>query len=769
MKRIDLWWALVVVLVMSLLMPAGVMAEEAAETEDETEVSEFIFQNGDEDEAIVELKKQLTRLGFGNFPEGPSPRYGDVTNGVVSEFQEYYQIEYAELGYVDEATMAALGNILETSLQSGFENEDVYQLKLDLTKLGYGNFPARPSNKYGNVTSGVVRAFQEDQGLIVNGIVDPVTQGRINGLLNILPEVPYQFGHAGKEIVTLKLNLTELGFGNFPAEPSDRYGAVTESVVASFQSYYGLEVTGQADQVTLDMIESILTSVYTDGNSEPEIKELKLNLTILGFGNFPSDPSENYGRVTMGVVSDYQEANDLVVNGIADPVTLALISEQVEEATRPLEVPYKNGDAGAAIVELKKNLTELGFGNFPSEPSDRYGAVTESVVASFQSYYGLNASGEADQVTLDAIESILNSIYTDGNSEPEIKELKLNLTILGFGNFPSDPSENYGRVTMGVVSDYQAANDLVVNGIADPVTLALIAEQVEEATRPLEVPYKNGDAGEVIVELKKNLTELGFGNFPAEPSNRYGAVTESVVASFQSYYGLEVSGEADQMTLNLIESILNSVYTNGNEALEIKVLKMNLTLLGFGNFPEEPSERYGAVTMRVVREFQAANDLIVNGIADPVTLDFINKHLPEEEQSDEETDPVEENENGETPGDEQSDLEGDSPENEGGNNEESVEGDENSSNEESDIDQDLNDGDEISGKEDSQHGDESAEDKETQEESNSTPADGNSGNSPETEESNEENAGDKNETNDGEKDTTETSDEEDEEEADEDE
>ncbi|PYZ92951.1 hypothetical protein CR194_13525 [Salipaludibacillus keqinensis] len=71
----------------------------------------------------------------------------------------------------------------------------------------------------------------------------------------------------------------------------------------------------------------LFTSVYTDGNSAPEIRELKLHLTELGFGNFPSNPSENYGPVTSGVVKQFQEAYDLAVNGIADPVTLAKIEE----------------------------------------------------------------------------------------------------------------------------------------------------------------------------------------------------------------------------------------------------------------------------------------------------------------------------------------------------------------------------------------------------------------------------------------------------------
>ncbi|WP_233254374.1 peptidoglycan-binding protein [Salipaludibacillus keqinensis] len=421
-------------------------------------------------------------------------------------------------------------------------------------------------------------------------------------------EVPYKDGDTGEEIREMKQKLTALGFGNFPTNPSENYDSVTSGVVSDFQDYYGLEVTGEADQETLDLLDSILNSVFTDGQSAPEIKQLKLDLTLLGFGNFPTNPSENYGSVTMGVVADFQEANNLVVNGIADPVTLAKISELVGELS------FKDGDSGEEIKWLKQDLTKLGFGNFPAEPSENYGLITASVVSQFQRYYGLEVTGEANQQTLNLIRDILTSVYTDGNTAPEIRQLKVDLTSLGFGNFPVNPSQNYGPVTMRVVSDFQSAHDLAVNGIADPVTLAKIAELA------MEIPYENGDTGKAVKLMKQHLSLLGFGNFPADPSELFGSVTSAVVLSFQEYYGLDHTAVADQQTLDFMNELFTSVYTDGNSAPEIRELKLHLTELGFGNFPSNPSENYGPVTSGVVKQFQEAHDLAVNGIADPVTL-----------------------------------------------------------------------------------------------------------------------------------------------------
>jgi N-acetylmuramoyl-L-alanine amidase len=133
-------------------------------------------------------------------------------------------------------------------------------------------------------------------------------------------------------------------------------------------------------------------------------------------------------------------------------------------------------------VKLKKDLTRLGFGNFPSSPSQNYGSVTEGVVKDFQRYYGLSVTGIGDERTLRKIEEILNSPYSDGQSGNHVVTLKENLTLLGFGNFPSSPSSSYGSVTEGVVKEFQKANGLAVNGIADTVTLAKIEELLNDIT-----------------------------------------------------------------------------------------------------------------------------------------------------------------------------------------------------------------------------------------------------------------------------------------------
>src|SRR5699024_5067522 len=188
------------------------------------------------------------------------------------------------------------------------------------------------------------------------------------------------------------------------------------------------------------------TKEFKNGDRGAEIKDLKKKLTNLGFGRFPSDPSENYGPVTSGVVKEFQAYYNLPQTGIADEATLAKINEV-------LEPPYKDGDRGLAVVEIKENLTSLGFGRFPKNPSIFYGKVTTSVVKEFQSHFGLKNTGVADQHTLDKISEILNSPYQDGNSGEKIKELKIDLTRSEERRVEKERSKKYGHVIEGVVKE----------------------------------------------------------------------------------------------------------------------------------------------------------------------------------------------------------------------------------------------------------------------------------------------------------------------------
>src|SRR5699024_7982050 len=88
-----------------------------------------------------------------------------------------------------------------------------------------------------------------------------------------------------------------------------------------------------------------------------------------------------------------------------------------------------------------------------------------------------------------------------------------------------------------IVKSFQEKNDLVVNGIADEITLAKIEELKE-------VPLKRGMRREDVKTLKEDLKKLGF-TVPGDGTNLFGKQTEAKVKEFQEYYGLQVTGIVD--------------------------------------------------------------------------------------------------------------------------------------------------------------------------------------------------------------------------------
>src|SRR5699024_9725361 len=135
-----------------------------------------------------------------------------------------------------------------------------------------------------------------------------------------------------------------------------------------FQEYYNLRVNGIADEITLTKIDEILSSPYQDGRKGNHIVELKKDLTALGFGNFPSDPSKKYGPVTKGVVKDLQKTYGLVVNASALEFTLAKMEESLS-AVAKTNSDITLGDAVnfQREADRKQIPVMLGFRNLISK------------------------------------------------------------------------------------------------------------------------------------------------------------------------------------------------------------------------------------------------------------------------------------------------------------------------------------------------------------------------------------------------------------------
>ncbi|GGC85410.1 hypothetical protein GCM10007216_15150 [Thalassobacillus devorans] len=616
------------------------------------------FQKGERHDDTVALKRDLNRLGFGDITV--TRLFGSYTEKKLKQFQEYYGLR--DTGIADEVTWAKIDEVLATPYQEGNHHEDMVDLKNDLNRLGYG--PITVTTLYGAYTAKQVRKFQENHDLAVNGMIDEVTLAKLNSIMS----EGFQQGDRHPAMIELKRNLNEIGFGQITV--TELFGNYTEKKVKQFQEYYGLEADGNVDEEVFDKIDEILASPFQAGGKDDAIIPFKHKLNWLNYGNITV--TDYFGSYTAEKVEDFQEDQGLPVSGIADYKTRAKLDElfsgifqeggshenisemkkllnntgfggirttdyygsftakrvsqfqeyygleatgkaDVETLNKIKEVassPFQEGARHEDTIVLHENLNRLGFGELPA--SDLYDSLTEEKVIEFQEYYGLRTTGIADEPTWAKMDEILSSPFQEGERHEDTILLKENLNELQFGKI--SVTTYFGSYTTEQVEKFQEYYGLVVNGIVDGPTWAKMDEV-------LSSPFQEGQRHEDTPELKEKLNRLGFGNI--KTTTLYGSYMKQKVTDFQSYYGLNAHGIADEPTWNKIEEILSLPLQVGNSHEDVKKIKDALNKLGYGQ--QEVDIAFDETTEEQLKAFQADYRLPVSGIADEKTMIELEK------------------------------------------------------------------------------------------------------------------------------------------------
>ncbi|WP_209020939.1 peptidoglycan-binding protein [Evansella clarkii] len=267
---------------------------------------------GDYDESVIQLKVDLSALGF-HVSDNPTTYFGRQTESQVKAFQAFYGL--TANGKADQPTMQKIDEVLDSPLQFNRRHDDLLHIKRLLNANGYGNITV--TNYFGDFTELRVRQFQRDYGLPVSGIIDEVTRSHIEGLQ--LGE--FQLGDRHPQIIELKKDLDKLGFGGISL--TDLFGDFTEQRVSQFQRHYGLTVNGRADQPTLQKIEEILASPLQLGKRHDDLPQIKRLLNANGYGTITV--TNLFGDFTESRVKQFQSDNGLPVSGIIDKITLTHI------------------------------------------------------------------------------------------------------------------------------------------------------------------------------------------------------------------------------------------------------------------------------------------------------------------------------------------------------------------------------------------------------------------------------------------------------------
>jgi len=295
---------------------------------------------------------------------------------------------------------------------------------------------------------------------------------------------------SGSEILNLESRLNALGY---LSEANETYDEDTVTALTAFQQANGLEVTGEADEATLALVNS--------GEA----------VTRRGY--------------------------------------LETFAQKYASAPE-----YINGNTGEDVAKLQRALQELGY--FNRECDGMFGDATQAAVEHFQLANGLNVTGVADGATQlrlfegkpVAWDLYLEDLYTDaGDSGLNVYILQKKLARMGY--FNGDHSGSFGEVTKQAVSDFQSHNGLEPTGIANTETWRVIYSD-DVVTLKKDHALQLGDFGETVQRIQQRLTDLGF--YTREITGTFGPATETAVRLFQMASGLEVTGEVAAETLECL-------------------------------------------------------------------------------------------------------------------------------------------------------------------------------------------------------------------------
>lgn len=404
-----------------------------------------------------------------------------------------------------------------------------------------------------------------------------------------------EIGDKGGRVLKVQEALYEKGY--LDVEADGVYGGMTYEAVSEFQKDNGLEVTGEVDEKTEEMI-------LANGESEVRLAQEKL----IELGYLSGEADGVMGAATYGALGVFQRDNNLEVTGELDEATRELLLAEPEEVTEEVvaeeetseeateevaeeaaeeEVVEEEAEEEEVVEEepksevtlVQERLIELGY--LLGEADGDFGGMSWEALYSFQKANGLEATGDIDEETK-------NVLFSENAKADEVRPVQARLILLGY--MDGEPDGDFGPKTADAVYAFQEANDLPTTGAIDETTKeALFAEAAK---------------ADDVRRAQTRLIELGY--LQGNADGIFGAKSLTAVKRFQTLNGLEATGELDEATLEAMASEdavkVRPSLTYDSKGDAVKELQERLILFGFLNNGADGD--FGDKTATAVIRFQ---------------------------------------------------------------------------------------------------------------------------------------------------------------------
>ncbi len=609
------------------------------------------------------LQQRLRTLGYysGNIDQ----IFGSATQTAVRNFQRAYGLNVD--GIVGPLTWAALDNAVGSAIVAdAFETdliEDVSTaIDTESPDVGVSDEPtedesaveveaaSRPTLRLGAVgiyvaivqqmlhslnfysglidhifassTQTAVRNFQRAHGLVVDGVVGPITW---NALIIASDDgrPVLRLNSRGQYVAILQQMLKTLGY--YSGNIDQIFGTGTQTAVRNFQGAIGIAVDGIVGPLTWTALDIALLNPTRPtlrlGNTGHYVGVLQQMLRTLGYYTRAID--QIFGSGTQTAVRNFQRDQGLVVDGIVGPLTWAALDAAIENPTRPT---LRLGNTGHYVGVLQQMLRTLGY--YTRAIDQIFGSGTQTAVRNFQRDQGLVVDGIVGPLTWAALDNAINHPDTEcpqarpvlqsGDTGLCVEELQDLLFQLGY--FTGELTANFDNATLLAVIAFQQANNLEPDGIVGPLTWAAIDEAIGDlessGARPV---LRLGSTGSYVGTLQQMLITLGYYNGAID--RIFGANTQTAVRNFQLAYGLVADGVVGPLTWAALDAAIKNptrpTLRLGSTGTYVGTLQQILTSLGY--FTSAIDQIFGSRTYNAVRNFQRDHGLVVDGVVGPRT------------------------------------------------------------------------------------------------------------------------------------------------------
>ena len=519
-------------------------------------------QMGSQGTTVKNVQKRLKELGY--LTGSADGAFGKKTEEAVKAFQKRNGLTAD--GVVGEKTMNVLMSSAakkaesassgsapstpapekeDTTLREGSRGTEVKKLQQRLKDLRY--YKGSVDGVYGSGTIKAVKAFQQKNGLTVDGVAGSSTQSKVYSSSakkadeeaakeedkeETQDDETLRQGSKGQAVKTLQEKLKRLGY--YKGSVDGVYGSGTIAAVKAFQTRNKLTVDGVAGTSTLKVLYSSSAKEAEDEDEEvseelragsygPEVRTLQKRLKELGYYKNSIDGS--YGSLTVAAVKAFQKRNGLTVDGVAGGSTLTKLNSSSAKAAADAEKEEEKeedkdtsdskddgvlrpGDKGTEVKELQYRLRELGY--YSGSRDGVYGSGTRPAVMAFQTR---------------------NSLAVDGIAGPATLKKVYSSSAIKAGSTSSSTGSSSGSSSSGSTSSGSSA--------------AAEALKTNQKLNP-------GDSGTQVRALQARLKELGY--YTSTIDGEYGYGTRQAVIAFQKNNGLTQDGIAGEATLKKMVS-----------------------------------------------------------------------------------------------------------------------------------------------------------------------------------------------------------------------